>query len=304
MPAKFGAIAKAGSSADGFLKPDAYATGTHYCDPLDRRGYREALCVLLAGTNGSSGTVDTLVQQSTQSDLVNDLGLDQDTSLVLRNGATDNTELAWSFTTPNNGGVTVTQIQARVKAVGTLAASKQITVTIQADSSDSPDDTDLVTPVAANKAPDEIGTSAFETITFDLSASPVHLDANTKYWVVFEGDYTVSASNHIVFGIDTVASGGNTQIHDSDWGSTVSTQTGHVAVTGYDWANITSAAFTQVTESNDNAARFGMIDLEGAAGTHLRTKTTVATAACDTGNMILLLGATTAPSGQSYDFEV
>lgn len=287
------------------IPPDAKATGSYYTDPFDRRQFRKCQVLLQLGVLGSSATVDAKIQEAGfAEELLNDLGSAQDTGLALRYGTDDNTELSVTFTTPDNDGVTITQIKAKFKAVGTLAASKTVTATIQAVAAGEPDDTDLFTPVAGDLAPDEISTSEYETVIFTLPAG-VHLAANTAYAVVFEGNYDLSSSNHLLLGIDTVGSGGNVNIHDADWGSLVTTQKGLVDVIGHDWLDISGAAFPQKTQAGGNGSETFIAELNLKPRLeYLRAVLTVGTATSDVGLQMLPTDPIRSGSGSALAFQI
>lgn len=270
------------------IPPAARAAGSYYTDPLDRRQFRACDVLLQLGTLGSSATIDAKIQEAGYEEQLHAM-LDgaQDTGLVLRNGTDDNTELSVTFTTPAGDGVTVTQIKAKFKRVGTVASGKVITATLQALGTGEPDDTDLFTPVAGDLAPDEISSTEYETVVFDVPAG-IHLAAATEYAVVFEGDFALSSSNHVLLGIDTVASGGNINIHDDDWGALVTTQKGLVDVLGHDWADVSGAAFTQKTQAGGDGSdtHVGTLNLR-ARLEYIRAKLTVGTATSYVGLQLL-----------------
>lgn len=142
----------------------------------------------------------------------------QDTSIGLRTGINSNIQLAVKFTTA--GAISVSDINLLVKRNGTIATGKNIFVDIQTDATAEPSGTSLLTAVvAANKEAGEINTS-FEVVNFDLSGeTSVLLAASTVYWLVFTGDYGVSAANYLSLGNDSVGSDGNTMEFDLAWGS-------------------------------------------------------------------------------------
>lgn len=270
------------------IPPGAKTAGAYYTDPLDRRQFRACDVLLQLGVLGSSATIDAKIQEAGYEEQLHAM-LDgaQDTGLVLRNGTNDNTELSVTFTTPAGDGITVTQIKAKFKGVGTLAAAKKITCTLQALGTGEPDDTDLFTPVAGDIAPDELSTTVYETVTFDVPAG-IHLLAATEYAVVFEGDFDLSSSNHVLLGIDTVASGGTINIHDTDWGTLVTTQKGLVDVLGHDWVDVAGAAFSQKTQAGGDGSEsfLGSVNLM-ARLEYVRAKLTVGTATSDAGLQLL-----------------
>lgn len=269
------------------LEPDAYTAATAYSAPIDSDDYEQAMLIAAAGELGSSATLTTSVEESdATSRIVDDSGLAQDTSLVLRNGATDNTEIGIQFTT---GAATysVTQVDLMLKKVGTVTDGKKVTVTLQADSTDTPDDTDLITPIEV--LVDDISTTAFEKVEF-VFPSVVNLAAATKYWIVLEGDYDVSAANHITLSVDTVGSGGNIALHDADWGALVTTQKGAANVHAYSWSAITGATTGALADGTDDDKVFvGSLHLQQKKR-YLRVKQVVGTNTSDCGAFLVLGG--------------
>lgn len=287
------------------IPPDAQAAGTRYTAPLAVRGYGSANILLQLGVLGSSATVDAKIQESDDpSAILNNLDDAQDTGLGLRLGATDNAELAAFFTTPAGDGVTVKEIKVKMKGVGTLASGKVVTATLQVVTAGVPDDTDLFTPVAGDLAPDEISTSEYVTVTFTVPAG-VHLAAATQYAVVIEGDYSASGSNYLLVGVDTVGSGGNVNIHDTDWGAVVTTQTMLVNVVAYDWTDISGAAFSQKLQASSHGSNnyIGTIALRKRLP-FLRGLLTVGTATSDVAMQILLHEPDVRPGGTTAEFTV
>lgn len=266
------------------LEPDAYGTGTRYSAPIDTDDYLSCGLVASCGTFESSATNTVSVEEAdAPSRIVDDSEDPQDTQLVLDNGAGDNTELGVQFTTPNTAGSSVTQVDVMLKRVG--SPDGNATVTLQADSTDTPDDTDLITPVAV--AVSALSTSVFTKVEF-VFPTAVHLAGNTKYWVVIESTYTPSSSDHVVLGIDTVGSGGNISIHDADWGSLVTTQVGLVNVHAHDWSAVSGATTGALAQGTDDDKTFtGSIDLANRKR-YLRAKQVVATDAVDSAVHFLL----------------
>ncbi len=66
-------------SLDSFIKAavgivaDNHAAGTHNGTGIDRKGFEEALIVVNSGVNGSSGTVDIKVQESSDNSTFTDI---------------------------------------------------------------------------------------------------------------------------------------------------------------------------------------------------------------------------------------
>lgn len=264
------------------LAPAAYTVATYNGTAAEMTGEQRSLWLVNSGANGSSGTVDVQIQAGELAALVSDLDAAQDTGIGLDDET--NTELGVSFTTPDNGGVHVHSVVAMFKRVGTIAASKNITCTLQADDTDTPDDTDLVTPVNGSITATALSSSAYEAVVFTF-ATPVALAADTKYWAVFEGDWTPAAANNVLLGLDTVVSGGNVNDHTSDWQGETSTTLGRVNVLGVDFTDVTDAASTQITEANDNSVHLVECAPPVSAGSSvwMRAQAVVGTATCTFG---------------------
>lgn len=273
------------------LDPDAYTAAAHVGEVMDVRGFTSGMVCSLIGTLGSTATDTTILQESAApSQHVADLDLTQDTSLMLRDDTASNIELGIQFTPTSD--ITVTSVFLNLMVNGTIAAGKKVTMTIQADSSDEPDDSDLFTPIEVLCS--TISDEAFTAVEFELT-TPYHLTADATYWIVLEGDYTQSGTNNVALAIDTVASGGNVNFHDADWDTLVTTQKGHCAVLGYVWSNVTSAS-TGALASSDGVHLFD-VNLD-ARKHYLRMKKTIATNASDAAAIFIAGGAIVEPVTQ------
>jgi hypothetical protein len=80
-------------------------------------------------------------------------------------------------------------------------------------------------------------------------------------------------------------------------GGTVDLKIQESDVSGSGFADIDGAAFTQITEANDNTVYVGRLDLVGRKR-YLRVVATVATAACDLGVDVILGAAKELPVSQ------
>lgn len=208
-------------------------------------GFSSGVHVLVAeaASAGTTPTLDVKLQKSAAAARNFD---DSDVTLgeawvELRKGTNDNIELGIQFTA--TGDVSVSSVKLYLKRAGTIAAGKVIACRIEGDSTNAPDGTSLGS--SANVDATAIGTTG-EWVEFTWPIAPDLSDGGT-YWIVLSGDYTVSASNHILLGVDTVGSGGNVAVYDSAWAAITSTQTGNAQVFAYTFTDISGGTHTQVT---------------------------------------------------------
>jgi hypothetical protein len=116
----------------------------------------------------------------------------EDTTHILRSGATTNIKLGQSFKVDTTGAlpfVDVKLIKSGTPAGGTPA----VWFTIEADTAGAPSGTALATS-------DKLDATAFSTTAITVRfpfRTPATLTAATTYWLVLQGDYTVSGANYI-----------------------------------------------------------------------------------------------------------
>lgn len=128
-----------------------------------------------------------------------------------------------------------------------------------------------LTPIQSHK-PDNWTVAAHNSAAYDA--------ADFRYAVVVLNAGTVGASGTV-----------NCKVQESADGST-------------GWADVSGAAFTQVTASNDDAAYVGSIRLDHRLR-YIRVVMTVAVAACDAGTTILFCNPDDEISQtKTYSFEV
>lgn len=239
-------------------------TATFYSDVIDCaldsdgttvRGFKE-VAISLAGDalTGSGCTFTPTVQYA--SGLTNISAYDYttagDTWVTLRYDTNDQVKLAHKFTTAASGAAstcTIFKVKFYMKQVGTVAASKYLWATLEGDSS-GPDGSAVQTSykIAANSI-----SATGEYVEFEFR-EPVALTAATVYYVVLQGDWTLSTSNHLAIYVDTVASGGTLYVYDSAWANTTtqSPNTTCSAIGTWTSATVTtkggtSSAFTAIT---------------------------------------------------------
>lgn len=205
-------------------------TATAYSDVVDCaldadgstiRGYKELAISLSAdGITGTSHTVTPTVQYASGLTYVSayDYATAGDTWITLRYDSGDQVKLAHKFTTAASGDAstaTIFKVKFYMKQVGTVAASKYVWATLEGDSS-GPDGSAVQTSykIAANSI-----SATGEYVEFEFR-QPIALTADTVYYVVLQGDWTVSTSNHLAIYVDTVASGGTLWVYDSGWANT------------------------------------------------------------------------------------
>ncbi len=239
-------------------------TATAYSDVIDcqldadgssYRNYRMvAVSISADGITGSGATMTPTMQYAASLTNVSayDYTTAGDTWITLRYDTDDQVKLAHKFTTAASGAAataTIFKVKFYMKQVGSIAASKYVWATLEGDSS-GPDGTAQQTSykILANSI-----SSTGEYITFEFR-QPIALTAATVYYVVLQGDWTLSTTKHLAIYVDTVASGGTLYVYDSSWANT-STQSPNTtcqaigtwtAVTPTDHAG-SASAFTACT---------------------------------------------------------
>lgn len=240
---------------------------TNYGNDINIRDFDGIAMVVLAADAQGSGITNT-VKLQTSPELVT--GGSYTTAgandIPLLNGTDDNVKLAAKFT--QSGARTVKQIGLVLKRLGTIAADKTLTLTIEADTAGAPSGTPLATATTID--PTTIGDS-YSTVVFDF-ATPLNVTDTTVYWVVLTGNYDVSAENQIQWRTNTVGSGGNASVYDTSWAA-VATNSREFRVLQYNFADITGAAFTAV--GNATSLQSKRIDIN-SCGPVVRTVSTIA----------------------------
>lgn len=239
---------------------------TAYSDDIDIRGYDEnALFILDADAQGPGATSTIKLQQSPElaaGPAQDDVG---ETDIALRTAAATNVLLGASFTPA--AAATLKKVGLPLKMKGTLAAG-DVWVTILADST-GPTSSALATSakIAVEDIPGSYGVQWF---TF---ATPLNVAADTKLWIVLQGDYTAGSTNQILWRANTVTSGGNSATNDgTDWAA-VATEDMEFATRQFVFADVTGGGFTAV--GNAASMQKKAINLTGL-GPHLRAVDTIA----------------------------
>lgn len=217
---------------------------------------REGVFVLsVKNTAGTNPTLTTKLQHSeplSQGTAYTTVGTND---IPLRYNTNDNIKLSASFT--QSGARQIKTVALKLKKVGTITTGKVVFVTIETNNAGDPSGTALGT--SANVQTDDISSSAYAWVTFTF-AKPVDVSDATVYHVVLAGDFTVSTSNHIVWRTATVASGGNANVYDSGWAA-VSTNSREFFAYEYNFSDVTSGGFTQVTTALTGSLQFKEFDV-------------------------------------------
>jgi hypothetical protein len=240
---------------------------TNYGADIDVVAYDGPAISILSADAQGSGITNTVKLQSS-ADLATGASYTTEgtNDIPLLHGAADNVNLAVKFT--QSGARQIKQVGLMLKQLGTIAADKTLTLTIEADSSGDPSGTPLAT--FATVDPATIGED-YELVWFTL-ATPLDLANNTVYWLVLTGNYDASTENQIQWRTATVASGGNASVYDEAWGA-VDTNSREFIVRQYNFADISGAVFTAV--GNATSLQTKRLDLS-ACGGYLRTVSTIA----------------------------
>lgn len=215
-------------------------------------------------TAGTSPTATVKLQSSAP--LAKSLAVETGTTsgVALRTASNTAIKLAASFTTAAGTTPSIKRVVLPLKKHATLTAGT-LTVTIASDSS-GPNAT-LATAATFDLS---ALTASFTGATFDF-ATPLQLAANTKYWVVLEGDYTVDATANVTWRTTTVASGGNASVYGSSW-SASATNNLNIIPYVYNFSDVTGGAFTQVTATG--SVQYLTVPIQNF-GSVFRTHTTI-----------------------------
>ena len=200
---------------NGYTNPVTIAeaqdyTATFYGAIVDGRGYRSLQ--ILQSADAITGTGHTKTGAVKYGSFV---GLDAydyptagDTWVPLRNGGSDNVELAHKFTTVGGSTPTFYSVTMRLREEGTVAAAKYVWVAIDDDSSGP--NTSIWTSYKVLAADISTATNG-ELVTFYVRGGATSaLTASTVYYATLSGDYSASATNQIQLHVDTVSASGGT----------------------------------------------------------------------------------------------
>lgn len=260
---------------DSALFPLAARTtvvGTYGSEVVDRVGFESAVHRLSSAASSAGTGVSLAVKLQSSGNVAR--GYDNsagaaDAGVELRKGSNDNYRLSIKFT--QSGARQINKVFLKLKNTGTITAGKIVTVTIETDSTGNPSGTAVHADATANVLCNAIG-SSYQWVEFAF-VRPVDLADATVYHIVLTGDYTAHATNCIVLATSTVASGGNFNIYDSSWGTMSTTDKGVGYVEQYNFSDVTSQAFTAVTEAA-GSFQSKKVDLR-SSGRYLRHLATV-----------------------------
>jgi hypothetical protein len=193
-------------------------------------------------TAGSTPTLTSKLQSSPQLSR----GLEQSTAGAtdnkLKTGAATAVNLGCAFT--QSGAHSVKRVALMLKKIGTLAAGKKLTLTLQTDSTGSPSGTILGT--AGTVDIDSIVGTGYGWVVFTF-ATPVDLADATVYHLVLSADYTASSTNCVEWRSLTVASGGTFESYDASWNAVTTTEACEVYIDQYTFSDVSGFAFSQIT---------------------------------------------------------
>jgi len=213
-------------------------------------GYRAAqasLGAMLVASGGGSDTLDVKLQESDPPELSDQInaydGVD-DGSEKLRDGAGSNLLFAIPFTP--SADITVYSVDLWLSRLGTITAGESVWVEIWDDSTGDPN---------ANEEGAQGLTESRKILGSDIDTSIAmynfimedgyDLSSGSQYWIVVNGDITVSATNCIQVHYDTATSG--CKYYDAAW-AVMTNQNVWFRLWTCVFTDITGAAFTQITE--------------------------------------------------------
>lgn len=217
-------------------------TYTPTADIGSNQNWGGGVAILNIGDGGTDATdaLDVTLQGAPES-VVSTLSSTADTGVALRYATNDNIKLSYSFLTAQayNG---LYSVKLYLKKLGTPAGgTPKIWVTVESDSGGNPNG--AITNGTSNVIDPTTLSTSYGWIEFTFAIEPV-LATSTTYHIVLQGDYTVDASNHVLWAVDTVTSGGKMEIYDSSWAD-VSTQTPATQVIYRTYSTL--ATFSQAT---------------------------------------------------------
>lgn len=235
-------------------------TATSYSDVIDcipnGNAHRELAIIVAcdAETDGSASATPSLQYAAGLTNIsAYDYTTLGDTWVTLRYNTNDQIMLAHKFTTAASGAAatcTIHKVKFYMKRVGTIAASTYVWATLEGESTGAPDGSAIQTSYKIAAA--GIGTSG-EYVTFQFR-EPIALTAATAYYVVLQGDWTLSTSNHLAVYVDTVASGGTLYVYDSGWANTSTQSPNTLCEAIGTWTAVTPepSAFAAITAVNED----------------------------------------------------
>lgn len=214
---------------------------------IDREEFDAAVAVLDSAAASSGDTLDVKLQSSDPDEIGTKDGraLTADNDFELRSNTATHIKISCMFT--QSGARQIRKVYLYLKKKGTITSGKKVTVTLETDSTGSPSGTAVQAHATADVLCSAISTS-YGWVEFAFT-KPVTVANSTVYHIVLTGDYDVSGTNNVMIGTDTVASGGDFDYYDAAWTGTSSTIKVLAQTWQYNFADISSAAFTQVTSA-------------------------------------------------------
>lgn len=217
------------------------------------RAAQGSIGAMAVSGGGGSDTLDVKLQESdppSYLDQINAYDGTDDGSEKLRDGAGSNLLFAIPFTPSAN--ITIYSAKLMLSRLGTIAAGKSVWCYIDTDSTGDPAGSAVAgaqnlpnsRKIECTNIPTSIGEQTF------FFEDGIDLTASTPYWLLIDGDYTVSAANCIQVHYDTATSG--CKYYDAAW-AVMTNQNLWFRLQYLAFTDIVGAAFAQITEGWLNA---------------------------------------------------
>jgi hypothetical protein len=234
---------------------DIAATGGSRAIP-GLAGYRAAqgsIGAMAVAGGGGADTLDVKLQESDPPvylDQINYYDGTDDGSEKLRDGAGSNLMFAIPFTPSAN--ITIYSADLWLSRLGTIAAGESVYVAVQGDAAGDPDGTDINGAQQFGHSRRILGSSIPTSISQQrfFFEDGIDLTAATPYWLLLEGDITLSAANCVQCHYDTATSG--CKYFDAAW-AVMTNQNLWFRLQGLSFTDIVGATFAQITEGWLNA---------------------------------------------------
>lgn len=228
------------------------AVGAYGSKVVNHRSFASSVFVLQSAKSSAGTGVSLAVKMQESDDAIRGSKDDSagavDNDVKLRSAANTAIKLAAKVT--QTGARQIKSVSLRLKRLGTIAAGKVATITLETDSTGNPSGTAVHEDAVANVLCTAIGTE-YQWVEFAFPRA-VDVADTTVFHIVLSGDYTESADNCIVLAVSDVASGGDYNIYDTTWGTLDDTK----KVVGFDlefnFSDMSGAAFSNVDETADS----------------------------------------------------
>ncbi len=242
---------------------------------LDLSGYAKNVKFAFAGVNTAGSTPTLAAKLQASAGLAR--GLEQSTAgstdNKLKTGASTAVNLGLKFT--QSGARSVKRVALQLKKIGTLASGKKLTLTIQTDSTGAPSGTAVTNGTSNTVDIDTAVGTSYGWVVFTF-AKPVDLADATVYHLCLSADYTASSSNCVEWRSLTVASGGTFETwNGTDTWTPTTTESLEAYVDQYNFADVTSGAFTGLTTAATKAPEEKNLDLRTIGNPILRLYNTI-----------------------------